>query len=298
MANNIEKRIKISQGPELELNLAGGLLATITQKDLKAFIKRAQEAGFPNFCALPFRGLEKGGIRELAERGVSIVHVEDAWNPLSGKPYDRLIPALVAGTYGTFSRKILGKKSEIPLIEDSLFPSEETCSRIFGELMEAFPRAKFISHEASLGKTPKSRFLLEIHPGLKMEKGEIADWAQEAGVGLVFDPSHLLQRVVTVSAPNQPTRLRNDWEGEFNFFANTGKIEVVDIQPSSKNSGSHRQIERRGRLQELAAAAKEVASIKYLRVETRLPIKDQLPVISRGKDFPALRQIAQVLQEA
>jgi len=297
MVENIESAVKIPSRPELELNLAGGLLATITQKDLKAFIERAQEAGFPNFCALPFRGLKKGGIGELVERGVSIVHIEDAWNPLSGKLYDRLIPALVAGTYGTFSRKILRKRSEIPLIEDSFFPSEETCSQVFGELMEAFPKAKFISHKASLGRVPKSRFLLEIHPGLEMKKEEIVDWAQEMGVSLVFDPSHLLQKAATISTPNQPTRLKNDWEGEFNFFANTGQIEVIDIQPSSKAGGSYRQIEKGARLQELAAAAKETASIKYLRVETRLPIKDQLPVISRRKDFPVLRQIAQTLRK-
>lgn len=278
-------------GPELELNLAGGLLATLNYKDLEALIRRAQEAGFPNFCVLPFRGLQNGGAERLAKNGVSVVHIENAWNPLSGRIYDHLLPALIAGAYGTFSRRILGKEQEIPLIEDSLFPSKEACSRIFGELMVAFPQAKFISHQASLGKIPSGRFLLEIHPGLRMSKEEIVAWAQEAGVGLVFDPSHLLEEIISVSNPGQPTHPKpNYWEEEFNFFGKTGRIEVVDIHPRGNDYGSL------GELRDLAEMARETGSIRYLRVEVRLPTGDQWPFISRKKDFPALKKIAETLQ--
>lgn len=294
MAENKER----VNGPELELNLAGGLLATITEGDLTALISRAEKAGFPNFCALPFRGLQKeGSVEKLADSGVSVVHIEDAWNPLTRKAYDHFLPALVAGTYGTFSRRLLRTSSNIPLIEDALFPSQETSSRIVEELMTAFPEAKFISHQASLGRVPKNRFLLEIHPGLEITREEIADWSQELGVGLVFDPSHLLQGTATVSRPGQPTQPGNFWEREFNYFAQTGKLEVVDIQPSSKQAGSYRQIQERA-LRELARAAKEINSVRYLRVETRLPLGEQLPWLSRKRSFPVLSQIAQTLNNA
>ena len=286
----MERETRISPGPELELNLASGLLATLSRKDLEAFIRRA-EAGFHNFCALPFRGLRNRGAEKLAQNGVSIVHIGDAWNPLSGKLYDHLIPALVTGTYGVFLRK-MGIRSDFPIIQDGLFPSRKTSLQIVKELMTAFPGAKFISYKVSLDEIPNDRFLLEIHPGLEMEKEEIADWAQRMGVGLVFDPSHLLEKTVSVSNPGQPTRLRSNWEKEFNFFANTGLLEVVDIHPPDDDYKKIRE------LRELAAAAKEVVSVKYLRVETRLPIGSQLPVISRGKDFPVLRQIAQTLSGA
>ncbi|MBP8591096.1 hypothetical protein KBI33_01345 [Candidatus Shapirobacteria bacterium] len=288
---NSGERVK---GPELELSTAGALLATVQKEDFFALIERAQEAGFPNFCVMPFRAFKnRGSLKELAERKIAVIHLEEVWNPLSGRAYNYLLPSLVAGGYGTFLRRVLGRSLSIPMLEDSLFPPQETASVIFKGLMEVFPQAKVISHEAFLGVLPKDRFLLEINPGLPMGKEQIVDWAQNFDVGLVFDPSHLLAENAANSFPGRPTQPKNFWEEQFNYFAKTGKVKVVDIHPKH----SYKEIMETP-LRELASAAKETASVGYLRVETPLPIGNQLPWLSRGKDFLVLSQLAQILREA
>jgi len=285
--NRVEKK------PQLELNLASGLPLTVREKDLFALIEKAEKSGFSRFCFLPFRGItSEDALRKIQKEGVLIVHVEDAWNPTQ---YDNFLLAIIAGILG-YAKRFLGDRSEPPILQDALFPGKATSQRLVKELMGAFPEAKFISHSPSF-KFDTRRSLLEIHPGLKMEKEEILDFAEKQGIGLVFDPSHLLSKSFSVSYPNEPTKKISPWEEEFSFFAPSGRLEVVDIHPQQKSDLVDLQ-RNRGLLFELTQAAKRVRSIKYLRVETPLPREDLIAGV-RGKErFPILSQIARSLENA
>lgn len=186
-----------------------------------------------------------------------------------------------------------GDKSEPPILQDALFPSKRTCDRLFRELMTAFPEAKFISHEVRT-QYDSGRLLLEINPGLKMQPATILEEARERGIGLVFDPKHLLPSAPTLSLPDQPTKApMGEWERQFNKFREG--LEVVDI-----NGEIEELFRAGGSLRELARAAKETPNIRFLRVEIPIPPKQQLPGIrqSQEKGFQFLKEIGQALREA
>lgn len=275
---------------ELEYNLAGGLLLTINEKDFRQLQEQLVEAGFGHGCVLPFRALAKnGGIEALKSSPLDIVHFEEAWNPTN---QDNLGLAIAAGLIGHLKR-IAGDESSPPILQDALFPGKKTCDRLFKELMKAFPGAKFISHEVRT-QYDSGRWLLEINPGLKMQPSTILEEAKKRGVGLVFDPKHLLPSSSTLSAPGQATKvLRGEWERQFHFFGS--RLEVVDI------NGDVKELFREGGvLRELAQAAKETGSIRFLRVEIPIPPNQQLPGVkqSQEKGFQFLREVGQALREA
>ena len=278
------------ENTELEYNLAGGLLLTITEGDFKRLQEKLVEAGFGHGCVLPFRALaKKGGVEALKDSPLDIVHFEKAWNPTS---QDNLGLAVAAGILGKLKRMV-GDKSEPPIVQDAIFPSKKTCDRLFEELMAAFPNAKFISHEVRTNYD-SGRWLLEINPGLKVQPAQILEEAKERGVGLVFDPSHLLPSNSALSLPGQATKApRGEWEKQFQFFRSG--LEVVDI-----HGDPNELFGQGGELRELAQAAKETTSIRFLRVEIPIPPKQQLPGVrqSQEKGFQFLREIGQALREA
>lgn len=278
------------ENAELEYNLAGGLLLTITEGDFKWLQERLVEAGFGHGCILPFRALvKKGGVEALKNSPLDIVHFEKAWNPTN---QDNLGLAVMAGILGKLKR-MAGDKAEPPIVQDAIFPGKKTCDRLFEELMETFPNAKFISHEVRTNYN-SGRWLLEINPGLKIQPAQILEKAKERGVGLVFDPSHLLPSNSTLSLPGQATKApRGEWEKQFQFFRSG--LEVVDIH------GDPNELFRKGgELRELAQAAKETSNVRFLRVEIPIPLKQQVPLIrqSQEKGFEFLREVGQALKEA
>lgn len=275
--------------PALEYNLAGGLLLTITERDFRRLQEQLVQAGFGYACVLPFRAIAKeGGIEALRQSPLEVVHFEEAWNPTN---QDNLGLAVAAGVLGKLKR-MAEAKGEPPIPQDALFPSKKTCDRLFRELMAAFPEAKFISHEVRT-QYDSGRWLLEINPGLKMQPATILEEAKERGVGLVFDPSHLLPSA-SISLPGEATRpQKSNWERQFNKFRSG--LEVVDI-----NGRVEELFRQGGSLRELAQAAKETPNIKYLRVEIPIPPTQQVPLVrqSQDKGFQFLREVGQALREA
>jgi hypothetical protein len=276
--------------PGLEYNLAGGLLLTITEGDFRRLQEQLVEAGFGHACVLPFRVLAKrSGVEALKNSPLDIVHFEEAWNPTS---QDNLGLSMAAGVLGKLKR-MAGNKNQPPIPQDAFFPSKRTCDRLFRELMAAFPDAKFISHEVKT-QYDSGRWLLEINPSLKMQLATILEGAKERGVGLVFDPRHLLPSGSALSLPGQATKApRGEWERQFQYFRSG--LEVVDI-----NGNVDELFREGGELRELAQAAKETSSIRFLRVEIPIPPGQQLPGIrqSQEKGFQFLREIGQALREA
>lgn len=137
--------------------------------------------------------------------------------------------------------------------------------------------------------------LVEVNPGIGLSSSEILDLSQEMGVGLVFDPSHLLTPNRVISTSGQPTRtFQGEWERQFLTFAD--QLRVVDINapmPEVENL-----LRGKGMLKELSQAAKEVGKVEFLRVEIPIPIEWQIPnpVFTR-EGFNFLRAIGQRLME-
>ncbi|MBN1263204.1 MAG: hypothetical protein JW991_02510 [Candidatus Pacebacteria bacterium] len=178
-----------------------------------------------------------------------MVHFEEAWNPTS---QDNLGRAVLAGLIG-YWRRFHGDKTEPPILQDSFFPSKATCQGLFREIAEAFPEAKYISHKIQT-KFPADRLLVEINPGINLSDKEILDMTEERGIGLVFDPSHLLASERMVSRPGLPTRQpKGEWERQFQVFSS--RLEVVDINPGDQKGDVGDLLAGRGMLKELASAA-------------------------------------------
>jgi len=276
--------------PHLEYNLAGGLLLTCTSKDLEKLCAEVKAAGYEYACVLPFRGLANK-LDSLSQ--ITVVHLEDAWNPT---PYDSLPLAVLAGLIG-YARRLGGNKTHPPILQDAFFPGKATCEKLLKELMTTFSETTFISHKVTTA-WPPNRLLLEIHQGLNLTPAEILDLAEREGFGLVFDPSHLLPSGKT-SLPGQPvSQPRGEWETQFNVFSRSGKVEVVDINPPKKEDVSD-LLKGRGLLAELAAAAKEIPSIDFLRVEVMMPISSQIPLSPNQKQgFKFLKEIGEALRAA
>lgn len=297
----------MTTGPELEYNLAGGLLLTIFERDFKVLQEKVAEAGFRKACVLSFKALAKEGrVEALKDSPLDIVHIEEAWNPTN---QDHLIFAGAAGVWGYAARYlykhreeegilgILGQrygKKDAPIAEsDSEWPSKETCDRLFEELMVAFPGVKFISHEVTT-QYDSDRWLLEINPGIELPPSQILSQSREGGFGLVFDPKHLLPSGSALSLPGQATKVpRGEWERQFQYFRSG--LEVVDI-----NGDVGELFKDGGQLRELAQAAKETPNIRYLRVEIPIPPIQQIPKVrqSQEKGFQFLREVGQALREA
>lgn len=279
--------------PKLEYNLAGGLLLTIREGDFQDLYKGLISAGYTHACILPFRTLtKKERIEELKISPLRVIHMEEAWNPTNE---DNLAKAVLAGFLGYYKR-FRGVVPGPPIVQDSFFPSKSTCERLFRELFKAFSEAKFISHEIETN-FPSDRLLVEIHDGLQISSAEILDLTEEKGIGLVFDPRHLLAPEKMISTPHKPTRVqRGEWERQYLSFAS--QIEVVDINPPDKNDIQD-LLKGRGILSELTAAAKTLGSVKFLRVEIPMPIATQIPmspIQQRGFDY--LKQIGEALKSA
>jgi len=152
-----------SISPALEYNLAGGLLLTISIKDFQELQRGLRGSEYSSACVLPFRALRnEEGIRSLQDSGLSIVHLEEAWNPTTK---ENLIEAIFSGLVGYY-RRFRGLPGNNPVLQDSLFPSRATCAKLFKELLEQFPGAKFISHQLDID-FPSERLLVEINPGVK-----------------------------------------------------------------------------------------------------------------------------------
>ncbi|MGB9911589.1 MAG: hypothetical protein ACPLKP_03270 [Microgenomates group bacterium] len=266
---------------DLECNLAGGLPLTLTEKTFAFLCQKVVEAGYSYACLLPFRGISQK--KEIPLLPLTIVHIEDAWNPT---PYDFLPMAVAEGIFGYFKR-VLGDKSR-SILQDSLFPGKDTSRKMVDYLMEIFSTAKFITHEVEMIERFPGRTILEINPGISLSYFQFKDWLQEQqGLGLVFDPAHLLSLPTSpsISLRGRPTQNFSQWERQWRDFLPW--IEVVDIHPpTSKDLKLFFQ--RKGILWELTKATKESgSSIKFLRVE-----------VPFGWRFGLLRRIGERLNEA
>jgi len=277
--------------PYLEYNLAGGLLLTLREKDIFRLCQGVGKAGYTHACVLPFRGLKE--TETLKEQPLTVIHLEDAWNPTS---FEFFPAAIIAGLLG-YAKRFAGYKSlpPPPILPDAVFPSKDTCQKLVQELMRVFPNAKFISHEVKI-RFPRSRCLLEINPGLEMTATQIRDWAQQNKIGLVFDPKHLLISTQTINLPNQPTKkYQGEWEEQFQTLAPL--IEVVDIHPPQKKDVEE-LLGGKGILGEIARAAKE-NKVQFLRVEIPMPISTQILLSPTQKvGFTFLREIGEALKSA
>jgi len=292
--DDIIRVMETTESPRLKLeyNLAGGLLLTIRERDLELLTNELVSSGYRYGCVLPFRGLTKeGAIGNLQNSTLSIVHIEKAWNPTS---HDFFPKAVLAGMYGYYKR-FCGDKSGAPILQDAAFPSKNTCGRLFKELYRAFPGIKFISHSFDVN-FPSDRMLVEINSGVELNLSEILDTSRQRGLGLVFDPSHLLAPGKVISVTGEPTRsYQGEWERQFNAFRE--QIEVVDINPPTSGAVSD-LLRGTGLLKELAQAAKETQGIKFLRVEIPIPPKLQIPGLpGHQKGFDFLQAIGQKLME-
>lgn len=217
--------------------------------------------------------------------------MEEAWNPTNK---DNFVLAVLAGLYGHWKR-FRGDETEPPILQDALFPSKFTCIKLFRELYEVYPKAKFISHGININY-PSDRLLVEVNPGIELSAQEILEKSQRAGFGLVFDPRHLLNSKSTISVANEPTKTyKGEWEKQFNELSS--QIEVVDINPPKSEDLSDLEAGK-GLLKELAQAAKGASGVKFLRVEIPIPPKWQIlgsPFNKKGFDF--LQAIGQRLME-
>lgn len=284
-----------SSDPKLEYNLAGELLLTVRESDLQVLTKKLVTSGYRYGCVLPFRGLMKdGAIESLQESPLSIVHLEEAWNPTK---WDSRVLAVMAGLYGQALGLAKLRKQE-PILQDALFPGKATCKRLFDELLETFPDSKFIAHDVSFDFPPE-RILVEINKGVSVSPDKLLELSRAEGFGLVFDPSHLLAPEKIFSAAGEPAKTyKGEWERQFNQFAS--QVEVVDINPTGPNDVAD-LVRGGGLLKEVAQAAKEakeIGKVKFLRVEIPGPVKWQIPGLpnhQRGFDF--LQAIGQRLME-
>lgn len=279
--------------PHLEYNLAGGLLLTVRENDLQRLCEQVAQSGYSHACVLPFRALtHPGSVEQLQRSPLTIIHLEEAWNPTN---QDTLGLAVAAGIIG-HARRILGDTTEPPILQDAFFPARKTCDRLFKDLMEIFPETKFISHKV-LTDLDSNRWLLEINPGIKMSPEQILAEAKRQGVGLVFDPRHLLPSENTVSIPTQPTKpTLGKWEGQFRIFSKD--IEVVDINPPNPTDVSD-LLTRKGLLKELAEATRELPNVKFLRVEIPMPIASRIPFSPQQQNgFEFLKEIGEALKTA
>lgn len=286
--------------PQLEYNLAGGLLLTIREQDFQSLVEGVASSGYNHACLMPFRALRnRWSLEKLSNSPLTVIHLEDAWNPT---PYDFLPMAVISGLWG-FLRRKMDKQARPSTIADSFFPGEATCENLLKTLMASFPQAKLISHQVNM-EVPKGRLLLEINEGLNLSAQEILELSQKDEVGLVFDPSHLLPSEKTVSFAGEPTRKpRGEWERQFLTFAS--RLEVVDInspRPSDirfpERTAIDELLKGRGTLAELAKAAKELPGVKFLRVEIPLPLANQIPMLptQRREGFEFLKQIGEALK--
>lgn len=280
--------------PSIEYNLAGGLLMTIGERDLLRLGEKLKTAGYTHACALPFRGLTgPHAITRLARYPLTVVHCENIWNEQT--PDYPLPIAVVAGLVGHLRRK-LGDLSEPPLLQDTLFAGKPTCDRLLTEMLE-LPGVKLISHTIEVKANP-DKFLLEINPGIKMSAQELQEWARQNSIGVVFDPRHLLPEFVSsVSTPSEPTcQSKSAWEKQFEAFRSS--IEVVDINPPTPQDVPD-LLQGRGLLHEVAQAAKELKTVRFLRVEIPIPPLTQIPYSPlQPRGFSLMTAVAQTLKEA
>lgn len=280
-----------ASGPALEYNLAGGLLLTIGEKDFQELQNGLKDAGYSSACVLPFRALMKeSGLKILHSSPLSIVHIEEAWNPTTK---DNLTESIMAGLFGYY-RRFRGLSGDNPIIQDSLFPSKNTCDRLFKSLIAEFPNIKFISHHLDVG-FPEDRLLVEVNAGINLSPSELLTRAKEKGIGLVFDPSHLLPSDRTISLPGDPTRKVNEWEKQWQYFSH--QVKVVDINPPDKKNDVPELLAGHGVLKEIARAARETG-VEYLRVEVPIPPIQQIPGLRpHTAGFSFLKEIGNALVE-
>lgn len=285
--------------PKLEYNLAGGLLLTITEKDFQTLCYGLEQAGYHYACVLPFRAfLEKPlgfpfpksrGLENLKDCPLTIVHLEEAFVPTK---WDFIFPAVIKGLYGQFLNLLKLRKPFQPILQDALFPGKLTCERLFWEIYHQFPETKFISHQINFD-FPGDRLLVEINPGIQMSPEQLLQTSQEKGLGLVFDPSHLLMPQRAISAPSAPTRPSlGEWERLFTIFSS--QVEVVDINPPRKQDLEDLG-KGKGVLKELAQAAKQADGVKFFRVEIPIPLAQQIPGLPHQEGFAYLRHLGEEL---
>jgi hypothetical protein len=277
--------------PSLEYNLASGLLLTINEKDFQELQTGLKNAGYSSACVLPFRTLMKeSGMETLHNSPLSIVHIEEAWNPTDK---DNLTKAVVAGLVGYY-RRFRGLPGNNPILQDSLFPSKHTCDGLFKSLIAEFPNIKFISHQLDVD-FPEDRLLVEINAGINLSPSELLTRAKQKGIGLVFDPSHLLPSDRTISMPGDPTRKVNEWEKQWLYFS--PQVKVVDINPPDKKNDVPELLADHGVLKEIAQAAHETG-VEFLRVEIPIPPSQQIPGLRpHTAGFSFLKEIGNALIE-
>lgn len=275
---------------KLEYSLAGGLALTVRPEDFEGLCAQLVKEGYGSACLFPFRALiKKGGVEALKESGLSIVHLEQAWNPTSK---DSLPLAVLAGLLGHW-KKLRGDGGQPPILQDALFPGKATGERLFRELMDVFPKAKVISYDVEAAWKDE-RLLLGVDPGKTQDLQRFIEETEARGVSVFFDPHNVIAG--TISLPGKPTKKKRDWEPQFQALAKTGRLEVVDIHPVGENDVRDLK-EGRGMLRELAQAACEIGTVEFLRIEIPFPLRLQIPGTSplgRG-DF--LWEIAQALKD-
>lgn len=121
------EKIEFSR-PKLEYNLAGGLLLTLRERDLEFLAKELVSSGYRYGCVLPFRGLTgEGAIEKLCDSPLSIVHLEEAWNPTN---YDFFPMAVISGMIGQWEKFRRSQKGN-PILQDAAFPSKVSCEWLF-----------------------------------------------------------------------------------------------------------------------------------------------------------------------
>lgn len=294
---------KETRQPDLEFNIGGALIKTCRARDLEDLVWRVGQSGIFNLSLLPLRGLTdfKAFKESLDESSINVVHLEEAWNPT--KQRNLGLALFSSFIIGPIARK-LDSRSEHPVKWDGLFPDKVTSREMFQEIKQTFPEMKIVSH--SIKDALANDKLVEVsRPMLTKSREVFLDFAQENGIALVFDPAHLecLGPGKTISYPAQPTI--NDpgsWEDHWRAFSATGLVEVVDFRPPIRLSkvllGKDDYgglIFGKGKLSELAAAAKEISSVKFFRIGAVLP---PLELLGSEGEIKTLSLIAKALKEA
>lgn len=298
---------EVEKPPYQEFNIGGALLGTLRQDILENLALRIRQSGVSHLSMLPVRGIpdqeavEKFG-EFLGKNEMGVAHLEEAWNPTNHRKLGvAMLSSLLVGPV----KRFLGNKSA-PVFWDGLFPNREICQDVFGQMRRFFPGVKVISHSIE-DALVKDKLVETSRPMLSKGREAFLDLVQEKGIALVFDPAHLeyLGPGKTISYPSQPTvNDQRGWENHWLAFSATGLVRVVDFRPPvnlkkillGRDDYGGLTVGK-GKLMELAAAAKKTVSVEFFRVEAILPPGELLFGDQTGK-IEVLSVIAEQLKKA
>lgn len=268
-------------------NLASAGLLTGRNDQLKKIVSGLTQADIDGFSTIPFR----------ASRSLSLLHhsnvaaIENAWNPTE---FNHLPFALAQGSVGQV-RRLFDKRHEPPIVADALMsPGKKRSTQATIAALEGHPNALYLSYLFSQADSIEKRFVgrtalhhQQVYKSHHYSNQEIVAIAHNRVDGrLWYDPKNVNSRTVN----NRVMQLNH-------LHLLGGKIVGVDLNWSGENQSVVKEyLGGSGWLTDLVTSAAEIPSVRYIRIESKMPLRTQIPLVGNEAIHRELNFLSDISQ--